>query len=179
MPDKAEREKITKSAIWMRGSDQRIFTGVNHGDAWLNAEDHYGGDTKVPTKDVVEGFMTTKGRFVDREEASAIADRTRQVPIEDQLGGPRFRKLMAEDLNINAYADESYRARLGSRDAPLGKQAAIPEATNEEVEAMDRRFQAKAAQQGTNVVPLGNTPRPPGMDPSYGAMPGTRLTDLY
>jgi hypothetical protein len=175
----SEPEKIKESAIWIQQDHGRIFTGVNHGMAWLNAEDHYGGETKVPQRGVVEGFITTTGRFVTREEASIIADRSLQVPYEEQLGGPKYRKLMAEDLNINAYEDENYQARLGSRLAPLGKQGAVPEADLADRNEIAQRFEAKRAKEGANVVPLGNTPKPPGMDPSYGAMPGTRLTDLY
>lgn len=176
----ADEETIKESAIWMKGADNRIFTGVNHGMAWLEAEDHYGGETKVPTRNVVEGFVTSLGRFVDRAEASAIADRTKQVPIEDQLGGPKFRRLLSEDLDINAYEDASYKAKLGSRPYPLNKQAPMSEVSDADIKEMSARLEAKKAATGNNVVPFSSgTPKPPGMDRGIGGALGSRLTDFY
>lgn len=61
-----------KAAI--RTEDGRVFRGTNHGDAWLKAR-----EAGAPTGTAEDGFITTTGRFVDREEGYRIAERAGQV----------------------------------------------------------------------------------------------------
>lgn len=61
-----------KAAI--RTEDGRVFRGTDHGDAWLKAR-----EAGAPTDTAEDGFITSAGRFVDREEGYRIAERAGQV----------------------------------------------------------------------------------------------------
>lgn len=86
-------ERIAAPAVRRNG---KVFTGINHGDAYTPAE------ATIHTQDR-EGFLTTNGRYVSRHEAGAIADVTKQrqlAPAETP-----YRTMISEDL---------HRSNLGS-----------------------------------------------------------------
>ena len=88
---------IKSSAIKVEESDA-IITGVTHADCWIEAvmRDLTPGE---------KGFMTTDGRYVDRQEAFAIASAHGQIsesaPNKDNWG-----RLYAEDV---IFADDMER----------------------------------------------------------------------
>ena len=62
----------------------QIYSGKTHGEAFSKAEDEL--KEKIPRKQwtrllntVEEGFLTSHGRYVNREEANAIADSAEQI----------------------------------------------------------------------------------------------------
>lgn len=65
-------EKIEWSAIKIR---DKIFTGKRHNDCIKKAVD-YGEPTPIRGR---QGFLTSEGRFVTREEAVMIAYRALQI----------------------------------------------------------------------------------------------------
>ncbi len=83
-------ERITFAAIRYKGE---IFTGPVHSAAWVLMTEKY--PKAVITDEREDGFMTSTGRFVKREEALDIADKAGQLEHEriHSLGG-----LLSEDL---------------------------------------------------------------------------------
>jgi N12 class adenine-specific DNA methylase len=74
-------EKVISAAVSAGG---RIFTGVLHSDAWGAAERAFPYDYDLRQHPEDEGYVTSTGRFVDREEAWEIAqDRNQIVDKED------------------------------------------------------------------------------------------------
>ncbi len=69
-----EDEYISTAALEYRG---QVFRGGNHGDALTALEEAVGED--YMTRDVRDGFVTSKDRFVDRIEADEIAERNDQI----------------------------------------------------------------------------------------------------
>jgi hypothetical protein len=85
-------ETIRSAAVRWQG---QVFVGFSHCDAWHQCFGDSIDDTvDFGNVDEVEGFVTSKGRFVDRREALAIAQRADQV-FPSYL--PR-EGLLAEDL---------------------------------------------------------------------------------
>lgn len=74
-----EPEKIKASALRFRG---QVFTGHTHTDAMRELGESYPDWGNLPDR-VEDGFITTTGRYVDRDEAGQIADRADQIT---QLG---------------------------------------------------------------------------------------------
>ncbi|MFA5428918.1 MAG: hypothetical protein WC279_12010 [Sulfurimonas sp.] len=66
-----QKERITRAAVRL---NDLIFTGVDHGDCYNQVE--YEGLMGHKFK---EGFMTSKGRFVDRAEAATVAYESGQL----------------------------------------------------------------------------------------------------
>jgi hypothetical protein len=67
-------ETLKQSSITL--PDGRRFEGANHGEAWMKAEDAgFDGDPS----DVIEGYLTSNNRFVDRETGVALAKQNRQI----------------------------------------------------------------------------------------------------
>jgi hypothetical protein len=66
-------EKVGRAAL--KYNDE-VFTGVNHGDAFGHLEKKF---KDFDFKQVKDGFITTNGRFVSREEATAIAEQAKQI----------------------------------------------------------------------------------------------------
>lgn len=60
-------ERPVRAAVQMRGE---VFEGSFHGDAYANGLIKLG---QVPDNEVVDGFVTDRGRFVTRAEASRLA----------------------------------------------------------------------------------------------------------
>ncbi|MBI2109197.1 MAG: hypothetical protein HYT93_03420 [Parcubacteria group bacterium] len=77
-------EKITASAIRLGG---QIFTGNTHMDAVIAMEEERPDWSDYDTKPE-DGFMTSTGRFVQRDEAGEIAEKAEQL---DHLGLKRKR----------------------------------------------------------------------------------------
>ena len=67
---KKERESIAASAILFKG---KIYTGVTHGEAILKFEERFPNWKKMKIEDIIDGFVTNTGRFVERDEAGKIA----------------------------------------------------------------------------------------------------------
>lgn len=63
---------IKEAAIKFKG---KIYTGKRHCDCIMKA----GKDTKTRPINGEQGFLTTKGDFVDREEAAIIALESGQI----------------------------------------------------------------------------------------------------
>lgn len=86
-------ESIT-AAAWRR-QDGNIFTGTNHGEAMLNG----GHDFNNPFDDSGNGFVTSTGRFVSREEAAEIQSNATGAVLGSFDEHGNFRGSMdAEDL---------------------------------------------------------------------------------
>jgi hypothetical protein len=88
------KERIAASAL--QTPDGRVFTGTTHGDA-MEAAVKAGAD---PETKFADGFVTSAGRYIGREEALAIAER------ENQLSRPtaarEYGRLLSEDSTLTA-----------------------------------------------------------------------------
>lgn len=74
----AAQESIKAAALRYKGE---IFTGPTHADAVCVLEETY---PDYRAREVEDGFVTSTGRYVDRDEALAIAQGKDQV----KPGGP-------------------------------------------------------------------------------------------
>lgn len=74
---------IDQAAIWNNGV---IYKGKRHKDIFMNAPRHLN-----IRKGGIEGFVTTSGMFLDREEAADLAFRMGQIKSHVE-------KLKSEDL---------------------------------------------------------------------------------
>lgn len=94
--DHPQPEKVDKAALQFRGS---TYTGMNHGYALGDLMDQHGSD--IPMQDVKDGFTTTKGRFVSREEAMDIAKAQDQIDqkYSSAIGESDSSMLLSEDLS--------------------------------------------------------------------------------
>ena len=96
-PGKEKMERIEKSAVRHEGS---IYTGKRHSDA-INAAAEATGKTPVTGE---QGFVTSTGRFVSREEAAKIAFSAGQITAASkgeprpETGREEKEKLFSEDL---------------------------------------------------------------------------------
>jgi hypothetical protein len=95
----AAPDRIASPAIMSK--EGKVFTGINHGDAWQNLED--AGHTVMPATNFAasQGFLTSKGRFVSREQAVDIAEAAKQINTKDSSKPKTFmtKKLISEDLD--------------------------------------------------------------------------------
>jgi hypothetical protein len=83
-------ERIKSAAIvW----EQQVYLGFCHADAWDFSPVGWDECWK-PEYRKCEGFVTTHGRFVSREEALVIAQAVEQV------GDTGYSKLFSEDLQL-------------------------------------------------------------------------------
>ncbi len=99
MPLKAGRapqgETVGPAALSLEG---RIFTGRTHSDAMSKAERTLGMPFEAMRQGpIVDGFVTSAGRYVSRWEAEEIARRARQGEASGIFGATRG--LAAENLN--------------------------------------------------------------------------------
>ena len=74
-------EKIDSAAILYHGE---IFQGANHGEALDKVIEKYPDAQKAD--DSGHGFVTSEGRFVDREEALNISDAAGQTETDRSSG---------------------------------------------------------------------------------------------
>jgi hypothetical protein len=78
---KEEPEKITIAAI--RLTNGAIYTGLFHGDAFMEAKAAHAHNSPSYHGRLfgnsVDGFMTSRGRFVEAEEAFELAVKARQI----------------------------------------------------------------------------------------------------
>ncbi|MFA5998173.1 MAG: hypothetical protein WC814_02190 [Candidatus Paceibacterota bacterium] len=74
-------ESIQSAAIRFNGG---TYTGINHAYAIRQLEKEHPDWQSVNKEPVQEGFLTSAGRFVDRDEAGEIAERASQL---DHLDG--------------------------------------------------------------------------------------------
>lgn len=88
-----ELEKIAAAAIRVPGG--RIFTGVTHAGAQVSLieDPSLTGAQKVDMMaNIEDGFMTTEGRFVSREEAFQIAQHHKQMIDHPYANDPEANK---------------------------------------------------------------------------------------
>lgn len=98
-----DREAIRAAAI--RFPDGKVIEGTFHADCWLIAYDQgyvaeqmgdeFTAEFLIQKYKAEEGFTTTQGRFVDREEAYRIAIAAQQRPPEH---GTDFHSLDSHDV---------------------------------------------------------------------------------
>jgi hypothetical protein len=70
-------ETIEAAALLIGG---QIFTGKNHAEAQMSADDELGRNWLDEfSNDLRDGFITSKGRFVERDEAAQIAKNAQQI----------------------------------------------------------------------------------------------------
>lgn len=78
----AQKERIASAAILYDG---KAYTGINHGEAWDKAERRLKKEINVTDKEFQgDGFLTSDGRYVDREEALRIATEVDQLNKEEK-----------------------------------------------------------------------------------------------
>lgn len=70
-------EIIESAAI--KFEDGRVFTGQIHAEALIAAGEEFGVHNLDRISGYIDGFVTSTGRFVDREEAGVIAKATQQL----------------------------------------------------------------------------------------------------
>lgn len=97
----------TIAAPAVRINQDKVFTGTDHGDAWVNAGEpnvSYSQRNRAPDQHYIEdGFTTSTGRFVNRQEALDIAKENEQINPrrmrEIEAGGDAWNfRLNSEDL---------------------------------------------------------------------------------
>ena len=76
--------KIVSSAL---KSGDTLYTGVRHSDCFTQ-------EPKGVLRGATQGFITTKGKFVDRKKALVIATHYNQIIKKH----PPYDKLLSEDL---------------------------------------------------------------------------------
>lgn len=110
----AAKEKIFRAAVRYKG---KVYEAVNHGEAVNKLFDAF---EKYPSakeadkiyKEIEQGFTTTTGRYVDREEAYRLAETAEQIkrqhsqaayrPDDDRWKG----KLGMEQIDIIPRTEE-------------------------------------------------------------------------
>jgi TP901 family phage tail tape measure protein len=85
-------ESIKSAAIKYKG---KIFTGSFHGDAYNKMLTAYFSDPKldystINEADVLDGFLTSKKRFVTREQAAQIAGLRRKTAYAEDFAGKSY-----------------------------------------------------------------------------------------
>lgn len=88
-------EKIVAAAIRFQGE---LFLGRTHGQAILMMEKKYPQWQQMTDQPLEEGFSTTTGRFVDREEADEIATAAAQVDEEMRSHRVNYQELDSSNL---------------------------------------------------------------------------------
>jgi hypothetical protein len=92
VPTNEELETIKSCAVLYRGE---IFKGQIHSDARSEVRKAH---LEAKTRDMVEGYVTSKGRFVDRVEAVEIADKADQIRESARKHKEVDKRLWSEDL---------------------------------------------------------------------------------
>lgn len=102
-------EKITQAAVVLRlhGEPERRWVGTCHAEcatkSGMPEEVYY---EALDAGQVVEGFVTTEGRFVDRVEALEVARREKQMAEVRWMGvvlrrhSDRFGFLISEEVSF-------------------------------------------------------------------------------
>jgi hypothetical protein len=92
-------EKVTSAALLINGE---IFTGANHPEANEKFMARYP-DKDIEDLDFIDGFLTNTGRFVNRTEAAAIANKARQIvqPPDDMEPWQEGLELDSGDLDLD------------------------------------------------------------------------------
>jgi len=85
-------ERIDAAAV-QYGDD--VFVGINHGEAYEKLTAIHP-EIIAANADIKNGFLTSTGRFVSRDEASVIADKAEQ--IRDEMKNKIRTGLHSEDL---------------------------------------------------------------------------------
>jgi hypothetical protein len=105
-----EGEKIVAAAVNVNG---HVFTGANHTEAMLTAERQLGIPfAQMQMAPIMDGFITTSGRYVSRWEAGDVARRAGQGEARGAFGVTRG--LAAEDTKMAADVAPSTKIRTGA-----------------------------------------------------------------
>lgn len=72
-------ESISLAALMYRGE---VFSGASHKDIALKLKRKYSDASKISVEELEDGFLTSTGRFVSREEATEIAKACGQIPMD-------------------------------------------------------------------------------------------------
>ena len=80
-------KEIQKAAIKCK---YQIFTGFEHGECFKQLENHH------KEAEIIQGFITNDGEFVDRQEAMIIARIANQLQYDTDK-----KTLISEDLHID------------------------------------------------------------------------------
>lgn len=129
-------EYVTKAAVKL--PNEKVFTGQFHADAIEKAlrSAPFG---EIKGEDMIDGFVTNKGRFVSREEAFDIAEAAKQISAKEyekaeleefgfttredylEMAGPGAAKKLEELVPLESYTFETTRRFL-----PKEEQTALP-----------------------------------------------------
>jgi hypothetical protein len=93
-------EKVKSAALQYKG---QTYEGLNHGYALGDIMDKFG---DIAMKDIKDGFTTTHGRFVSREEAFDLAKGQGQIhqKVLDSIPEHQdYNMLLSEDINDLAH----------------------------------------------------------------------------
>lgn len=104
-PISNDGEKIDKVAIRMPNGE--VFTGSNHWDA---ADTVPRDQWRESRGNFEEGFLTNRGRFLDREEAFNLAKNYIRTPIESPIEGELETLTFRDAVKTQAALDEMDRA---------------------------------------------------------------------
>ena len=85
--------KIVKSAIKFKNE---IFSGYNHEECFKDLFNKYDRES-INSKDIEQGFITSENEFVDRIQATIIAETSGQLTIDLKAG---IDPLTSEDMHI-------------------------------------------------------------------------------
>ena len=86
-------ESITAAAIRFDGN---LFTGKNHAEAIMNMEEVFP-DWKTSGIKPDDGFVTSTGRYVKRDEAGRIAEQAEQLRVLPPHERQRAQKRLDSD----------------------------------------------------------------------------------
>lgn len=86
-------EKIISAALSYPDTGE-IFVGQTHADSLIEFEEKY---PTCRNPYFIEGFMTSKDRFVDRNEAAEIAKQSHQLEHLDERRKPNAEKYLDSD----------------------------------------------------------------------------------
>lgn len=97
-------ERIERAAVNLGG---KVFAGPNHATAIRVAEKSTGRNFDdllmgLPSAENIDGFLTSSGRFVSRNEAALIAEQSRQLKPNIVAPTPAEGGLLTEDMRRGA-----------------------------------------------------------------------------
>ena len=91
-----KKEYVVSAAIRYKGE---VFIGQMHPDAAVQIWEKYP-EIKNDTPDFEEGFTTSIGRFVSREEAGDIAHKSKQLDHIDDLAEKAYASMQLDSEDI-------------------------------------------------------------------------------
>jgi hypothetical protein len=94
---KPENTPETIISAALQFEDGKVFTGYVHADALIAAGEAYEVRNLDKLPGFIEGFTTSTGRFVERQEAGAIAKASQQLEHLDT------RRVQHAEKNLDSY----------------------------------------------------------------------------